>query len=120
MRSPETRRPPHPPREDLKLRRLLIVWAPLAATFLLVTGSTPVINAAINRLPGRAHETDLAAFAVFLSTIIVLHSPLFVSREIAIKLSLDRAGARRAMLFCVSAGAVVSLFEVVLGVIFPH
>jgi Na+-driven multidrug efflux pump len=80
-----------------------------------VTGSTPVINAAINRLPGRDHEIDLAAFAVFLSTIIVLHSPLFVAREIAIKLSLDRAGSRRAMLFCVSAGAVVSLFEIVLG-----
>ena len=94
---------------------MLVVWAPLAATFLLVTGSTPVINAAINRLPGRDHEVDLAAFAVFLSTIIVLHSPLFVSREIAIKLSVDRAGARRAMRFCVSAGAVVALVELVLG-----
>ena len=70
-------------RPDLRLGRLLAVWAPLAATFLLVTGSTPVINASINRLPGRVHEVDLAAFALFLAFIVVLHSPLFVTREIA-------------------------------------
>ena len=106
---------PDPIRHDLRLGRLLLVWAPLAATFLLVTGSTPVVNAAINRLPGRIHEVELASFAVFLATILVLHSPLFVSREIAIKLSVDRAGSRRALLFCMSAGAVIALIEIVLG-----
>ncbi|MHC4223162.1 MAG: hypothetical protein ACYSX0_02350 [Planctomycetota bacterium] len=102
-------------RDDLRLRRLLVVWAPLAATFLLVTGSTPVINASINRLPGRVHETDLAAFAVLLNWLIVLHSPLFVTREISIKLSVDRAGARRALGFCLSAGAVIAALELILG-----
>jgi Na+-driven multidrug efflux pump len=102
-------------RRDLRLGRLLAVWAPLAATFLLVTGSTPVINASINRLPGRLHEVDLAAFALFLNFIVVLHSPLFVTREIAIKLSVDRAGARRALLFCLAAAGVISLVELLIG-----
>jgi len=102
-------------RADLKLRPLLAVWAPLAATFLLLTGATPIVNASINRLPGRIHEADLAAFAVFLACIIVIHSPLFVSREIAIKLSVDRAGSRRALRFLLGAAAILSLFEIVLG-----
>lgn len=100
---------------SLRLTRLLAVWAPLALTFLLVTGSTPVINAAINRLPGRDHPRDLAAFAVLLSIIVVLHAPLFVTREIAIKLSVDRAGARRALRFCAATGAVVALVEILVG-----
>jgi Na+-driven multidrug efflux pump len=94
---------------------LLAVWAPLAATFLLVTGSTPVINASINRLPGRIQEVDLAAFAVLLNCVIVLHSPLFVTREIAIKLSVDRSGSRRALLFCLGAAASIALLEILLG-----
>ena len=102
-------------REDLRLRRLLPIWAPLAVTFLLVTGSTPIVNASINRLPGRDHPADLAAFALFLACTIVIHSPLFVTREIAIKLSVDRAGSRRALRFCLAAGALVALFELVLG-----
>ncbi len=102
-------------RSDLRLRPLLKVWAPLAVTFLLVTGGTPVINASVNRLPGRDHEADLAAFALFLTCTIVLHSPLFVAREIAIKLSVDRRGARVAMLFCTSVAAVLALFEWLMG-----
>lgn len=102
-------------RPELRPARLFPVWWPLALTFLLVTGSTPVVNASINRLPGRDHEADLAAFAVFLACVVVIHSPLFVSREIAIRLSVDRAGSRRALLFCIAVGAVVSLFEVLMG-----
>ena len=102
-------------REELRPGRLLPIWAPLAATFLLVTGSTPIVNASINRLPGRDHPADLAAFALFLVCTIVIHSPLFVTREIAIKLSVDRAGSRRALRFCLLAGAVVALFELTLG-----
>lgn len=102
-------------RADLRFGRLLRVWAPLAATFLLVSGSTPVVNAAINRLPGRDQEADLAAFAVFLSWMIVVQSPLFVTREIAIKMSTDRAGSRRALRFCLGVAAAVSAFELLLG-----
>jgi Na+-driven multidrug efflux pump len=102
-------------RADLRIGPLLRVWAPLAVTFLLVTGSTPIINASINRLPGIDQEADLAAFAVFLACLIFLHSPLFVTREIAIKLSVDRAGAGRALRFCLAAAAVVSGVEVVLA-----
>ncbi|MHC4957774.1 MAG: hypothetical protein ACYTGN_05310 [Planctomycetota bacterium] len=102
-------------RPDLRLGRLTTVWLPLAATFLLVTGATPVINACINRLPERDHELDLAAFALFLSCIVVLHSPLFVTREIAIKLGVDQAGARRAMRFCLLAAGVISAAHLVMG-----
>jgi len=104
-----------PTRADLAPRHLARVWAPLAATFLLVTGSTPVVNASINRLPGRIHEAELAAFALLLACTIVIHSPLFVTREIAIKLSIDRAGSRRALYFGLAAATVVSAFEVVMA-----
>jgi Na+-driven multidrug efflux pump len=99
----------------LRLGRLFAVWAPLAVTYVLVTGGTPIVNASINRLPGRDHSKDLASFAVFLSCIIVLHSPLLVTREIAIKMSADLAGSRRALRFCLVAGAVVALLEALLG-----
>jgi len=102
-------------RADLRLPRLAAVWAPLGATFLLVTGATPVVNASINRLPGRDHAADLASFAVLVACTIVLHSPLFITREIAIKMSVDRAGARRALGFCLSAAGVVAALEIVLG-----
>jgi len=102
-------------RPDLRPGRLLAIWAPLAVTFLLVTGSTPVVNAAINRLPGRIARLDLAAFAILINFTIVLHSPLFVSREIAIRLSIDRDGFRRALRFCLAAGFALGGIELLLG-----
>jgi len=102
-------------RADLNYRRLFAIWVPLALTFLLVTGATPVVNAAINRLPGGPHEADLASFAIFLSLLIVLHSPLFVAREIAIKLARHRGGARRAMRFMLGTAAVVAVAEATIG-----
>ena len=80
-----------------------------------MTGSTPVVNAAINRLPGGPHEADLAAFAIFLSVLIVIHSPLFVAREISIKLSRHRGGAQRALRFMLGVAAIVSVIEAVIG-----
>ncbi|MHC4938366.1 MAG: hypothetical protein ACYTHK_05305 [Planctomycetota bacterium] len=74
-----------------------------------------MVNAAINRLPGRPHETDLAAFAVFMSILIVVHSPLFVAREIGIKLSRHRGGAKRALRFMLGTAAVISAVEALLG-----
>ncbi len=102
-------------RADLAPNRLVRVWAPLAATFLLVTGSTPVVNASINRLPGRVHEAELASFALLLVCMIVIHSPLFVTREIAIKLSVDTDGSRRALRFGLFAAVFVSAFEVIMA-----
>jgi Na+-driven multidrug efflux pump len=105
-----------PPRPDLGIRRLFAVWWPLALTYVLVTGGTPIVNGSINRLPGLLDPTrDLAAFAVFLRCIIILHSPLLVTREIAIRMSADRAGSRRALRFCLAAGALVTALEVALG-----
>lgn len=74
---------------------------------MLLTGSAPIINASINRLPLRNHEEDLAAFALFMALALVLQSPLFVSREIAIKMSVSRRGFRQALRFCLAAAAVV-------------
>jgi len=104
-----------PRRPDLRLGRLFVLWWPLALTYLLVTGGTPIVNASINRLPGRDHTADLASFAVFLSCVIILHSPLLVTREIAIRMSVDRAGSRRALRFCLAAGVLVSALEATLG-----
>lgn len=100
---------------DLRIRRLLPLWWPLAITFLLVSGATPIINASINRLPVLNPSAHLAAFALLLGTAVVLHSPLFVTREIAIKLSVDRAGARRAVRFCLAAAACVAAVDLTLG-----
>ena len=112
-----THRPGPPPaaRSDLRPSRLLAVWAPLAATFLLVTGSAPVINASINRLPLRDHEQDLAAFGLFVALVLVLQSPLFVTREIAIKMSVSHEGLRQARRFCLTAAAVVVLAELLVA-----
>ena len=102
-------------RSDLQPRRLLLVWAPLALTFLLLSGGTPVINASINRLPDIVPEEELAAFSLLLGLAIFLQSPLFVTREIAIKLSVDRAGSNAALKICLAAGLCVSALELILG-----
>jgi len=52
---------------------------------------------------------------VFLSVIIVLHSPLFVAREIAITLSRHQGGARRAMRFMLGTAAFVAAAEAICG-----
>lgn len=50
-----------------------------------------------------------------MSILIVVHSPLFVAREIGIKLSRHRGGARRALRFMLGTAAVVSAVEALLG-----
>ncbi len=46
---------------------------------------------------------------------LVLQSPLFVTREIAIKMSVSRAGARQALRFCLAAASVVVLAELLVA-----
>lgn len=99
----------------LRLRRLLALWWPLALTFFLLSGATPVINASINRLPIGHPEADLAAFAVVLSFALFFHSPVLVTREIAIKLSVDAAGQSAALRFCAGAGLIVGGLELLCG-----
>jgi len=99
----------------LRLRRLFALWTPLALTFLLLSGGTPVVNASINRLVGRDHARELAGYALLLSFAVFLHSPLLVAREIGIKLTDGKHGMRRALLICTVAGVVVAALELLLG-----
>lgn len=102
-------------REDLRLRRLLALWAPLALTFLLLSGGTPVVNKSINRLEGVDNVRELAGYSLLLGFAVFAHSPLLVTREIAIKLSVDAAGMRLSMWICGIAGASVAALELLLG-----
>lgn len=52
---------------------------------------------------------------MFLSIAIVLHSPLFVAREIAIRLSRHVGGARRALRFMLGTAAVIAATEALFG-----
>jgi len=102
-------------REDLRLRRLAALWAPLALTFLLLSGGTPAINTSINGLLGVDNVRELAGYSLLLGFAVFAHSPLLVTREIAIKLSVDRAGMRQAMAICGLAGLAVAALELLLG-----
>ncbi len=95
------------------LRRVLALWIPLAFTFLLMSGSSPIVSAGITRLPNST--LGLAAFCDAFRVSIFLHAPLFVVRDIAIRSVKDRRSYVRMLLFVGAVAFVCSGLEFVLA-----
>ena len=106
----DPRAPDAPP---FTLRRLLVLWIPLAFTFLLMSGSSPIVSAGITRLPDA--KQGLAAFCDAFRVSIFLHAPLFVVRDIAIRSVKDRASYMRMLYFVGVVAAVCSALEFVVA-----
>ncbi len=57
-------------------RHILLFWAPLAASWALMSAEVPVLQAAIARLPDM--QTQLAAFGIVMSLEIAIESPVIM------------------------------------------
>ncbi|MHC4470837.1 MAG: hypothetical protein ACYS99_07715, partial [Planctomycetota bacterium] len=88
--------PPQGP-QTLTLARFFHLYLPLALTFLLMSGSSPIINKGIGHLPDET--TGLAAFANAFVICLFLYSPCFAVRDLAQKLVRCRTSYRRVLLF---------------------
>jgi hypothetical protein len=106
---------PRPPGPDapFTLRRLFGLWLPLAFTFLLMSGSSPIVTRGIATLPGA--KAGLAAFCDAFRVAIFLHAPTFVVRDIAIRSVRDRRSYHRVLRFTVAVSAVCTVLELVVA-----
>ncbi|MEW6743587.1 MAG: hypothetical protein AB1486_12595 [Planctomycetota bacterium] len=77
-------------------RKFLGLCVPLAFTFLLMTGSAPIVNAGITRMaePGE-EDTEVGGFAIAFAVALFLHSPTFSIRDVALKVIGGRSSLRR-------------------------
>jgi Progressive ankylosis protein (ANKH) len=92
---------------------MLWLWLPLAFTFLLMSGSSPIVSAGITRLPGA--KQGLASFCDAFRVSIFLHAPLFVVRDIAIRSVRDRRSYVRLLIFVGIVAVVSSLAEFIVA-----
>jgi len=81
----------------LTLSRWLHLYFPLALTFILMSGSSPIINMGIGRLPDEI--IGLAAFANAFVICIFLYSPCFAVRDAALIYVRGRTSYRRVLVF---------------------
>ncbi len=96
--------------ERLTLRYLLWFSLPLALTFLMMSGSAPIVSVGIARMHGAAGErTHLAAFLMTFVTALTIYSPMFVARNVAIRTIHDRRSLKRYVAFVGGCGLVNAL-----------
>jgi hypothetical protein len=75
----------------LTFRRLARITAPLVLTFLMMSGAAPVVTGGIAWTYGPEGErVHLAAFLLMFTTALLVYSPAFVARNIAIRMVVDR------------------------------
>ncbi len=107
---PEGTRPPSRP---LTLGRFFHLYFPLALTFLLMSGSSPIINKGIGHL---ADETiGFATLANAFVICIFLYSPTFSVRDVAQKYVRGRTSYLRTILFFLTVASAGTLLLLLLG-----
>jgi hypothetical protein len=102
---------------------MLVFWLPLAASWLLMSAETPILQAAIARLPEM--QTQLAAFGIVMSLQITIESPVIMLLATSTALSTSARNyltLRRFMLglniLCTVAALLMAygpLFDAVVG-----
>jgi hypothetical protein len=99
-----------PPDREFTVGRLFRLWLPLAFTFLLMSGSSPIVTAGINWMGGDS-TASLAAFCDAFRISIFLHAPTFVVRDIAIRSIRDRRSYKRNLVFVLGVAVLCSALE---------
>ncbi|MDW7709804.1 MAG: hypothetical protein SCH98_04975 [Deferrisomatales bacterium] len=93
-------------------RRILLFWAPLASTWLMMAVEGPFLAAVIARL---AEPTpNLAAFGVALSLALILEAPVIMLMGAATALARDRESFRKLRWFAYGLSALVTAVMVLL------
>ncbi len=88
---------------------------PLALTFLMMSGAAPLVSNGITWMHGAEGErTHLSAFLLTFATCIMIYSPMFISRNVAIRtITCRRSMARYAGFFVSCATVCAGLLVVV-------
>lgn len=87
----------------LTLRQLVRLTVPLSFTFLMMSGAAPVVTGGIAWSFGSEGErVHLASFFLTFSTAILLYSPAFVARNVALRVVTDRRSMLRFVIFYLS------------------
>ena len=93
--------------------RFFHLYFPLALTFLLMSGSSPIINKGIGHLPDET--IGFAALANAFGICIFLYSPTFSVRDVAQKFIRGRTSYRRVILFFLVVSSVGTTLLLLLG-----
>ncbi len=102
-------------RETLSVGYLFHFSLPLALTFLMMSGAAPIVSNGITWMHGEAGEAiHLSAFLLTFATALLIYSPMFVARNVAIRTITDRRSMQRfAVFFLLCAGASSALLVAV-------
>jgi progressive ankylosis protein len=98
----------------LTQKKILLVWLPLAAMWVIMGIEQPAITSVVARL-GDA-KTNLAAFGIAFSFVLIMESPILQLLTAATALSTDRRSYRRLLLFTTLLGGGMTVIHVVFGV----
>jgi len=102
-------------------RRLTIgylAWfsLPLALTFLMMSGTAPLVSAGITLMHGAGGErVHLSAFLITFVTCLMIYSPTFMARNVAMRTVTDRRSMARYTGFFLSCGALCAAVVVVVS-----
>jgi hypothetical protein len=97
----------------LSQRRIFIFWLPLAASWLLMSGETPFVNAALARLPDA--ERMIAAFGIVGSLSITIESPVIMLLATSTALSATRQNYGMLRRFTLHLMLLTTLAHVLIG-----
>jgi hypothetical protein len=98
--------------EELTLRRILVFWAPLAATWLMMSVEGPFLAAVIARLG--EPKFNLAAYGVAFSFALLIESPIIMMMSAATALVGDRGSFLALRRFAYALNALITALMAVL------
>ena len=106
--------------QHLTLRQLINLAAPMVLSFVMMSGAAPIVTGGVAWKFGPEGESlHLSAFLVCFMSALLLYSPVFVSREIAIRTVTDSASKRQYLRFFMAVSGTCSLLVVVMSQMTP-
>jgi hypothetical protein len=106
--------PTYPSRSPLPMRRIVQIWWPLAASWLLMAVETPVLSAVVARLANP--EVNLAAYGgVVFPVSLIVESPIIMLLSASTALSKDWDSYLKLRRFMMRAGALLTTLHVLIA-----
>jgi hypothetical protein len=105
---------------QLTMRSLVALMLPISLTCLMTSGSAPIVTGGISWMYGPDGErVHLAAFLVCFMTAIMLYSPIFITREFAIRTVVDKGSQAQYLRFFTTVSATCAAVIVTIATVTP-
>lgn len=112
--------PPTSNHQHLTLRQLINLAAPMALSFVMMSGTAPIVTGGIAWKFGPEGESlHLSAFLVCFLSALLFYSAVLVSREIAIRTVTDSASKRQYLRFFMAVSGACSVLLIVMSQVTP-